>query len=129
MKRFGYWRDPLFLICCGLYALNRWGVKPHVHSPFLHGQFNDLLLIPCALPLVLWLQRRLGLRKHGAPPTFSEIALHLLVWSVVCEGLGPRFMHTTGDVWDVVAYTAGGLLAWVWWHNPARALDGVPQRS
>jgi hypothetical protein len=115
VKPFGYWRDPLFLICCALYAANRWLIKPHVHSPFFHGQFNDCLLIPCALPLVLWLQRRLNLRKHDAPPTFSEITLHLFVWSVMCEGLGPRFMHVTGDPLDVVAYVIGGVLAGFWW--------------
>ena len=116
MKRFGYWRDPLFLVGCALYVLNRWAIKPHVHSPFLHGQFNDLLLIPCALPLVLWLQRHLGLRKHDAPPTVSEIVFHLVAWSLLMEVAGPHLMHVTGDPLDVLAYAVGGALAGVWWH-------------
>jgi hypothetical protein len=120
LKPFRYWRDPLCLVCCALYALNRWGLKPHVHSPFLRGQFDDLLLIPCALPLVLWLQRKLGLRKHDVPPTVSEIAFHLAVWSVLFEVIGPRIMRVTGDPLDVLAYVAGGLVAALWWQLAAR---------
>jgi hypothetical protein len=120
MKRFGYWRDPLFLISCTLYATNRWIVKPHVHSPFLRGQFDDCLLIPCALPLVLWFQCRVGLRRHDEFPLLSEIAFHLVVWSVLCEVIGPHIMRVTGDVWDVVAYSAGALVAWLWWRSRAQ---------
>lgn len=118
MKQFGYWRDPLFLLCCALYALNRWALKPYLPSGFLHGQFNDLLLIPCALPLVLWLQRQIGLRRHDAPPRFREIGFHLAVWSVLFELVGPRFLPVTGDPLDVLAYFAGGALAAVWWNRP-----------
>src|SRR5262245_22366690 len=95
-------------------------MMPHVHSAFLRGHFNDLLLIPCALPLVLWLQRRFDLRKHDGPPTWSEIALHVTLWSVLFEGIGPHFLRVTGDVFDVLAYVIGGLLAGVWWNLAAR---------
>jgi len=120
VKPFRYWRDPLFLAGCAGYALNRWLVKPHMHSPFLHGQFNDLLLIPCALPLVLWLQRRLGLRKHDASPTPGEIAFHLVIWSVLFEVIGPHIMRVTGDPLDVLAYVIGGVLAGIWWQLASR---------
>ncbi len=122
MKRFGYCRDPLFLLACALYALNRWAVKPHVHSLFLRGQFNDCLLIPCALPPVLWLQRRLGLRREDGFPTGQEIIFHLVVWSVLFEVIGPHIMNVTGDIWDAVAYAAGGLVAWLWWRSQAKAV-------
>ena len=117
MKRFAYWRDPLFLAACVLYALNRWLVKPHVHSPFLHGQFNDCMLIPCALPLILWLQRRFGLRANDDFPSAGEIGFHLVVWSVLFELIGPHLMRVTGDAWDVAAYVVGGLIAWLWWRS------------
>lgn len=120
MKRFAYWRDPLFLAACVLYALNRWLVKPHVHSPFLHGQFNDCLLIPCALPLILWLQRQLGLRAQDDFPSAGEIGFHLVVWSVLFEFIGPHLMRVTGDVRDVVAYAIGSFIAWCWWHSWTR---------
>lgn len=115
-RRFRYALDPLCLAACALYAANRLLVKPHAASPFLHGHFNDLLLIPCALPLVLWLQRCLGLRTHDAPPTPAEVALHLAVWTLFAEVLGPLCLrHGTGDAWDVVAYAFGAALAFAWW--------------
>ena len=118
MKRFRYWRDPLFLIAALGYALNRWLLKPLFLSPFLHGYFNDLLLCPAALPLVLWLQRLTGLRQHDLPPTGLEISLHLVVWSVICEFIGPHWLHHgTADVWDVAAYTAGAIAAGFWWNR------------
>jgi hypothetical protein len=117
VKVFAYWRDRLFIVCCVLYAVNRWGVKPLVHSGFFHGQFNDLLLIPCALPPLLWLQRKLRLRSHDAPPTPGEIAFHLIVWSLLFEFAGPHIMHVTGDIRDVAAYTVGAAFSGLWWNR------------
>jgi len=116
MNAFRYLRDGLFLLGCSFYALNRWLVAPHVPSAFLRGHFDDLLLIPCALPVLLWMQRKLGLRKHDQMPMWNEIALYLIVWSVLFELIGPHLMPwTVGDSRDVVAYVAGGLVAGLWW--------------
>jgi hypothetical protein len=123
MKPFGYCGDPLFLIAGALYGLNRWWVLPEVHSTFLHGQFNDCLLIPCALPVLLWLQRRLGLREHDRFPSAREIVFHVAVWSVLFEGIGPFVLPVTRDIWDVGAYAIGGLLAWGWWRRQEQSLN------
>jgi hypothetical protein len=121
MNRFEYLRDPLFLVASSSYALNRWVLKPLVSSPFLHGHFNDLLLIPAALPVVLWLQRVTGLRRHNRAPSWGEMLLHLGVWSVICEFIGPFWLHHgTADVWDVAAYAVGGVAACLWWNRPTR---------
>ncbi len=118
MHRFRYLRDPLFLIGGAAYALNRWLIKPHLPGGFLHSHFNDLWLIPCALPPILWLHRQLGLRAHDQAPTGWEIALHLGFWSALFEWIGPRFIsHTTADPLDVLAYLAGAGLAGVWWQR------------
>ena len=118
MRRFRYCFDPLFLLGVTAYAVNRWGIKPHVHVVFFHSWFNDLWLIPCALPPVLWLHRRLGLRGHDQAPQVSEIALHLVFWSLLFEWIGPHFVkHTTGDFADVIAYTVGAVMAAAWWNR------------
>lgn len=118
MSRFGYWRDSLFITASIAYAVNRWLVLPLTSSPFLHGHFDDLFLIPAALPILLWMQRQLGLRTHDDFPTWWEMAFHLIVWSVICEFIGPLwFHHGTADVWDVVAYATGGIVACVWWNR------------
>jgi len=122
MKRFGYWRDPLFLAAAGGYALNRLLLKPLFPSPFLHGHFNDLLLLPAGLPLVLWIQRLVGLRNHDDTPSWAEMGLHLVVWSVICEFAGPHWLHHgTPDVWDVAAYAVGGVVACLWWNRATRS--------
>ncbi|HSH96261.1 MAG TPA: hypothetical protein VK968_19095 [Roseimicrobium sp.] len=119
-RRFNYLRDRLFLGACVLYVVNRFLIKPLFHTGFLHSHFNDLWLIPCALPPILWLHRRLGLRTEDEPPRISEIAFHLCFWSLLFEWIGPNMVpHATGDLMDVVAYAAGSLFAGVWWNwNP-----------
>lgn len=118
MKAFAYGRDPLCLIAIGLYAINRWLLKPTLDLRFLHDHFNDVLLIPAALPLVLWGQRQLGWRTHDLSPDAGEITLHLIVWSLIAEVAGPHlFDHATGDWRDLVAYTAGAIIAGLWWHR------------
>jgi hypothetical protein len=101
-----------------LYAFNRWVMIPRVHSPFLRYHFNDMLLMPCALPPLLWFQRLLKLRDHDDMPTVGEIGLYLFVWSILFEVIGPHIMkRATGDPWDVVAYVVGGIGAGLWWHR------------
>lgn len=100
------------------YALNRWAVKPHFHGAFIHSWFNDSLLIPCALPVLLRLHAWLGWREQEAMPGAWEIIAHLAGWSVLFEVIGPHLMHhATGDVLDVVAYAMGAAAAYVWWHR------------
>ncbi len=126
MKRFGYWRDPLCLLSIALYAFNRWWLKPHLGHGFFHDQFNDLLLIPAALPLMLWLHRKLGWRADDRPPVLGEIVLHLVVWTLICEVIGPRFVaHATGDWRDAVAYSVGAVVSGVIWNfSELRAVLG-----
>jgi len=125
VKPFGYWRDPACWAGCLLYALNRWLLKPRIHSAFLHSHFNDLLLIPCALPLLLLLQRWLRLRTHDCPPTPGEIVGNLVVWSILFEFIGPKIMNTVGDPYDVLAYAVGAVVAGLWWQR-ARWLKAAP---
>jgi hypothetical protein len=120
MPRFRYYRDPLFLVGSTAYAINRWLVKPHAHTGFFHDHFNDCWLIPCALPLVLWLHQQFGLRRNDDPPLMSEIVPHLIFWSLLFKGLGPVICsHATPDLWDVPCYWGGGMMAWFWWHREA----------
>lgn len=132
MRRFGYLHDRLFQVSLAAYALNRLVLKSHLgflhHSrlnfiwSFSHSHFDDLLLIPAALPVMLWLQRVLGLRNHDFVPTWSEMLAHLTVWSVMCKIIGPFFLHIgTPDPWDLLAFTIGGITACYWWQRPAAA--------
>jgi len=124
VKRFGYVFDPLFLLCCALYAANRWLIKPHCHIAFFQNWFNDVLLIPCALPPLLLAHRWLRLRPHDRPPSAGEVTAHVIGWSILFEVIGPRIMPTTGDPWDAVAYACGGAVAYFCWRSCYRRGDG-----
>ena len=118
MKRFGYVRDPLCLAACACYATNRWLIPHAFKGVFLRDYFSDVLLIPAALPLVLGLHRLLGLRADDTPPRWSEITLHLVVWSIAAELIAPHFfVRATGDAWDVVAYASGAVAAGLVWNR------------
>jgi hypothetical protein len=130
MNRFGYLQDRLFAVSLTAYAVNRLVIRPHLagyfHAhlnwawPFLHSHLDDLLLMPAALPVVLWLQRMLGLRKHDQPPGWGEMFAHLAVWSVMCKIIGPLYLHIgVADPWDVLFFAAGGAAACLWWNRPA----------
>lgn len=136
MSRFGYPRDPLCGLSLAAYATNHLLVVPHLPGlvqarvpwawPFLHSHFDDLLLIPAALPVVLWLQRLLGLRTHDRTPTWTEMLAHLAIWSVICKGAGPLCLHVgAADPWDILFFAAGGGGAMIWWRHQRRA--GSPQ--
>jgi hypothetical protein len=108
------------LIGCSLYALNRWVLKPHLNSSFLRFWFNDLLLIPCALPVALLLFRTLGVREADDPPSLVELTWILVVWSLLFEWIGPKFISwTTADWRDVIMYWTGGICAWCFWQRYA----------
>jgi hypothetical protein len=116
--RFRYLRDPLFLLAVVLYITNRWWLKAHVGGTFLTGYFNDLLLIPAALPPILWLHHRFGWRQHHSPPSLLEIISHLTLWTFIAETLGPLIKSTSvPDLADVAAYLAGALIALLFWHH------------
>jgi hypothetical protein len=98
--------------------LNRWYIKPHTHNAFMHNHFNDMLLMPCALPVLLLMQRWLRLREADDPPTWGEIALYTVFWSILFEVIGPHlFSHSVGDPWDVVVYFVGAVVAGLWWNR------------
>lgn len=115
---FKYIRDPLFIIGWLLYFVNRYIIKTHLPEKeiFFNGYFSDLLLIPCALPLLLFIYRLLEIRHSDSPPSLQEVIFHLNIWSVLFEGIGPIFLTTAiSDIGDVIAYWIGGIATWMLW--------------
>lgn len=123
---FRYLRDPLFLFCVVLYFVNRFVFKKIWDSGFVHEHLNDLICIPFWVPIMLFVQRKLGLRADDAIPRAGELIIPLIVWSWVFEILLPRTRWLgdsfIADPWDIVYYALGTLLAalfWRWWYRAA----------
>lgn len=129
MNRFRSALDPVCLVAVALYVVAHFALRSHLPAGFWRDQFTDTLLIPAALPPMLWLNRRLGLRAHDGPPTWSEIAFYGVTWSIAAEVFAPKFFaHVTGDWRDIAAYAGGSLVAGLGWtlarqralHHPLR---------
>ena len=119
---FLYLRDPLFWSASLLFALNRFLLKPRLgsHWPFLRNHFNDCFLIPAALPVLLWIFRKLKLRAHDAPPAWREVLEWTIIWSLAFEWAFPRFLHLgTSDWRDAFCYLTGAVFAGFWWNKTA----------
>ncbi|HWA24930.1 MAG TPA: class I SAM-dependent methyltransferase [Lacunisphaera sp.] len=121
MRRFRYVFDPLCLLAAVAYLVDRAWLRTHLSGVFWHDQAADCLLIPAALPVLLWIYRGLGLRAHDAWPSWREVGLALVVWSIAAEGVAPLiFPAATGDWVDILAYAAGAAIALAWWTFDAR---------
>jgi len=117
--RFLYLRDPLFLICLGLYAANRWAFELWMPRSFFTNHFNDLICIPFCVPIMLFLLRCLRLRSDDSPPQPDEILVPLILWAAVFELWLPNLPVfrglATADYLDVFYCTLGASIAGIWW--------------
>jgi hypothetical protein len=122
MRTFKYIQDPVFLASAGIYGLNRLLLRLHTPAPsFIRFHLNDLLLVPVALPIVLFGLRILKVRPVHLPPTLSEVLVAAAIWSMSFEVIGPAVFHRgTSDELDVLAYVVGGLISWSIWNRPSR---------
>ena len=100
-RPFRYFADSICIGSLLLYPLNRFYLKPHhIGGWFTHGYLNDVICLQLFLPMILFAQRVLGLRRHDGHPRAWEIAQHWAIFSVVFEEVLPRFggtFDTTAD--------------------------------
>jgi len=127
---FRYLSDPLFLSCFVLYFTNRWVIKPLLPNSFSQDYLNDLICIPFWVPIMLFMMRKLGLRRDDVPPRGYEILIPLILWSAVFELWLPRFAPfrdlAFSDYVDVLFYAIGALLASLFWKQWYRGKASIP---
>lgn len=128
--RFGYIKDPLFVVCFSAYWTNTYLEKLDLSPGLLRSYLNDLICIPFWIPIMLWGERQLGLRRHDDPPHAFEVIIPLLIWSFVFEVVLPRLPVWTGkavaDPIDVFCYVVGAFMSvafWGWWYR--RRFNGL----
>lgn len=102
-----------------MYFVNRILLKKIWKDGFVHEHLNDLICIPFWVPIMLFVQRRLGMRDDDAPPRAGEIIIPLVIWSWAFEVLLPRTgwlgAWCVADYRDVLYYTVGALIAGLFW--------------
>ncbi|MBT5927893.1 MAG: hypothetical protein HOH33_14870 [Verrucomicrobia bacterium] len=91
----------------------------NAESGWMDYYWNDVWMLPCAIPLVLSVYNALGLRQSMEIPSGFEILWHGILWGLIAEFVGPLlFVHAVGDPWDLAAYAVGGFLLYFRWHLP-----------
>ena len=119
--RFRYLKDPLFLACVAIYSANKLSRLLAGGTDFQNAYVNDLICMPFWVPIMLVVNRILGLRAHDRPPGFYEIAIPVLVWSAAFELVFPYTSwfceYSVADPNDVLCYCAGGLVAGLFWKS------------
>jgi hypothetical protein len=110
------------------YFVNRIVFKRLFEEGFWHEHFNDLICIPFWVPIMLWMQRRIGLRPDDGIPRASEVVIPLLLWSWVFEFWLPTTnlfgRWCVSDYLDIVYYAAGAAIAagfWSVWYQVREA--------
>jgi len=121
---FRYLKDPLFLACLVAYWAHRWLADSGMSTPFLRSHLNDVICIPFWVPIMVWITKTVGLRRHDCQPDAVEIVIPLLIWSALFEVIIPSQTQwhspKTADPYDVLSYCLGSLGAaffWKWYYR------------
>lgn len=116
---FRYCRDPLFVACFAVYWMNWFLEGCHRSLPWFESYLNDVICIPFWVPIMLWANRKLGLRRHDGPPEASEIIIPLVIWAMVFEWILPHLANwkdlAVADPIDVLCYAIGAFVASAYW--------------
>jgi hypothetical protein len=131
--RYRYLRDPLFLFCLVLYLTNRWVLKSYFPNKISSFYLNDVICIPVWVPIMLFMMRKLRLRRDDLPPHACEILIPLLLWSWAFEEYLPRvdfFKRLAfSDHLDIFCYTLGAGFAAIFWKKWYRTPPALETRA
>ncbi len=119
-RDFKYLQDRLFLGSGVVYLLNLLFISnwQWAGQSIARNFLNDLLLVPVALPLILFSSHILKIRSGSSPPTLLEIFIPTTIWAIAFEFVGPNvFNKGTSDSLDIAAYFLGGCVAWGVWNR------------
>ena len=130
---FRYLRDPIFLTCLAAYFLNRkleeFGLSPVLAQCYL----NDLICIPFWVPMMVWVAKNLGWRRHDRRPDVIEIGIPLIMFAAVFEVILPSTAmfrnKAIADPYDVKCYVLGAVVANGLWQRMYDRGNALPSPS
>lgn len=103
--------NPVFLAASLAYLVNRFLLSWLELRPYQVPYLNDVLCLPVALTLALFLHQRLfpSTARQRLHP--GQVVFAFLYFSLCFEAILPALSGKyTRDAWDLVAYAAGGLI-------------------
>ncbi|HLU90748.1 MAG TPA: hypothetical protein VKZ51_13000 [Cyclobacteriaceae bacterium] len=105
-------KNPFFILSCVLFWVNQYLEKVRqIFIPFVHSYLDDLLLMPVALGITLQIYRWIHPAKEKFAFTKVQIAVAVIYFSILFEGLLPLWSDLyTRDLLDVVFYSIGAVL-------------------
>ena len=102
---------PLLLIAVTLYLLKILLFKMGIHIQLVQNYLGDLLCMPVVLTCTLWFQRHITTRNPDYQFTIYHVLVAVALYSVLFEWILPnQSPKYTADLWDVVAYSLGGII-------------------
>jgi hypothetical protein len=118
----GVFRNPVFLVCLFIFGVHYGLVRLGFSVPVLQHYLNDLLCLPLALSVTLFLQRSFFYRHSAYVLTAYQVGLAAAYFSLAFEVIFPLFMKRyTADILDVVAYSVGGFIFYKFINHPEKA--------
>jgi glycopeptide antibiotics resistance protein len=120
-------RNPLFISCTFLYVLHsvcKRATPEFAQTAFLKNYLNDLLFVPLALGIAVFLQRNFILKQPEYRLSKTQVIICVVYISIMFEGVIPLFKDRyTADFSDVLCYGFGGLLFYLFGNSdlPAKA--------
>jgi len=102
-------KNPFFWLFTILFMVNQILEKMGLFLPGISSYLDDLLCLPLGLSLILFVQRTFTPQKEHYRMPLWQIIFGWLVFSWWFEFHLPEISTKyTKDLWDIVAYAAGG---------------------
>lgn len=106
-------QEPIVWLSIVLFAINQMVERVwKIFIPYVHAYLDDLLCMPIILGLCTQIIQWIHPAKQYYHLSRNHIIISILFFSIVIELIYP-FVYPesyTGDLFDVVCYTIGGLL-------------------
>ncbi len=112
---------PGFSFLLMIFALNQLVETKGIYIPYIHSYLDDLIAVPIMMGGMLVFQQQITYRKPSY--TFSKwhVVFMVLLLSLYFEWYAPgRKDNHYADVFDVLAYSIGGVVFFKWQNKPAK---------
>ncbi|MGB0429975.1 MAG: hypothetical protein ACPGLV_05840 [Bacteroidia bacterium] len=100
----------LSLICTIAFLIHQF-TEPFIHFVFIDSYLDDICFLPVAYGFITLVIR--SVINDNFKMNLQMVLLGVIITGLATEWLFPKLSNKhTGDIFDIVAYTVGGILFW-----------------